>query len=351
MKRFTPLIYLIFILSVSNGQPWTDYLNSPINWTLGITNGYDNNVLRLSNIEKQNAALNQSMMGGTETFDSHYSRISMNGFKKIQLNDRKKQLNISMNGQYSYYSQNNHRRYWSGDFDMDYRWGLYRKLKYSLRHLDSYYIRHYIDRDVSTDQTASCNFTNREQELLFSYPLKLRLWATGFVSYTQRYFDRPFTEFDLDIFNTAIKISKAFKKVGTAAIQLEYGVADNITFGQTAKASALDRSFTHFEWYIPLTYHRGFGVFDEAGISFRRDFRRYKGEELNDPLHSGRSHVDKQWDIWGEKELGENLKINGTIRYRKRTTQSQYDWVSDLKSFDQIQAWLTLEWDMIYDRY
>ena len=43
--------------------------------------------------------------------------------------------------------------------------------------------------------------------------------------------------------------------------------------------------------------------------------------------------------------------INDTVRYRKRTTNSQFDWVSELKTFDQVQAWVTLEWDMIYDRY
>ena len=344
-------ILIIILTSFLWGQNWMNYLNSPIKWTVGLTNGYDNNVLRLSGIEKSDAALDESIMGGVDTFDSHYARFSLSGLKKIQLVDRKKQFQFYAKGNVSNYSQNENRRYWSGNLKATYRWGSYRKMEYSLRHLDSYYIRHYIDRDISSDQTASCSFTDREQRILTSYPLQRRLWATGFVSYTQRYFDNPFTEFDLDIVTAALRVSKKINELGTIAIEGKYGLADNITFGNTAKASELDRSYQHFEWYIPFSYNQEIGGLDEVGISLRRDVRQYKAEELNDPLHSGRSHEEIKIDIWGEKELGDNLKINGTVRYRKRTTNSQFDWVSELKTFDQVQAWVTLEWDIIYDRY
>ena len=344
-------LLIIFLFSLLCGQNWMNYLNSPIKWTVGLTNGYDNNVLRLSAVEKKDAALDHTIMGGEDTFDSHYARFSFSGLQKIQLKDRKKQIHFYAKGNVSNYSQNENRRYWSGNLKAIYRWGSYRKLEYSIRHLDSYFIRHYVDRDISTDQTASCNFTDREQRILASYPLQRRLWATGFVSYTQRYFDKPFTEFDLDIVTTALKVSKKINGLGTIAIEGKYGVADNITFGKTAKASDLDRSYKHFEWYIPFSYIQGFGVLDEVGISLRRDVRQYKAEELNDPLHSGRSHEEVKWDIWGEKDLSEKLTLKASLRYRKRTTNSQFDWVSDLKTFDQVQAWVTLEWDMIYDRY
>ena len=328
-----------------------NYLNSPIKWTVGLTNGYDNNVLRLSGIEKSDVTLDENIMGGVETFDSHYTRFSMSGLKKIQLAERKKQIQFYAKGNISNYSQNENRRHWSGNIKTTYRWGSYRRLEYSIRHLDSYYFRHYCNRDVSADELASCSFTDREQRLLASYPLKKRLWATGFVSYTQRYFDKPFTEFDLDIMTTALKVSKNFRGFGTVAIEGKFGVAENITFGKTAKASDLDRSYKHFEWYIPFIYSQGFGVLDEVGISLRRDVRQYGAETMGDPLHSGRSHEEVKWDIWGEKELSENLTLKGSLRYRKRSTDSRYNWVSELKTFKQVQAWVTLEWDMIYDRY
>ena len=344
---------LIVILSFSIlcGQSWTDYLHSPIKWTVGLTNGYDNNVLKLSSVEKKDAALEGDILGGADTFDSHYARFSLSGLKKIQLADRKKQIQFYAKGNISNYTQNENRRYWSGNLKATYRWGSYRKLEYSIRHLDSYYIRHYIDRDVSTNELASCSFTDRDQRILVSYPIKRRLWTSGFVSYTQRYFDKPFTEFDLDIVTTALKISKKFRGFGTIAIEGKYGIADNITFGKTAKASDLDRSYTHVEWFVPISYNQNFFGFDNVGFSMRRDIRIYGAETLADPLHSGRSHEEVKWDVWGEKNLSENLTLKGSLRYRIRTTNSQFEWVSELKTFDQVQAWVILEWDMIYDRY
>ena len=351
MKRFTSLIYFILIVSVFSGQSLINYLNSPIKWTVGLTNGYDNNVLRLSEIEQKDAALDESIMGGAETFDSHYARFSFSGLKNIQLSDRKQRIQFYGKGNISNYSQNDNRRHWSGNLKVTYRWGSYGKLEYSIRHLNSYYIRHYVDRDISADELASCNFTDREQRILGSYPIQRRLWVTGFVSYTQRYFDKPFTEFDLDIVTTSLKVSKKIKGFATIGIEGKYGIADNITFGKTAKASDLDRSYEHVEWVVPISYNQRLFGFDNVGFSMRRDVRIYEAETMGDPLHSGRSHEEIKLDIWGEKEFGDNLTINGTVRYRKRTTNSQFDWVSELKTFDQVQAWVTLEWDMIYDRY
>ena len=97
-----------------------NYLNSPIKWTVGLTNGYDNNVLRLSEIEKKDAALDESIMGSAETFDSHYARFSLSGLKKIQLADRKKQIQFYAKGNISNYTQNENRRYWSGNLTVSY---------------------------------------------------------------------------------------------------------------------------------------------------------------------------------------------------------------------------------------
>jgi len=52
-----------------------------------------------------------------------------------------------------------------------------------------------------------------------------------------------------------------------------------------------------------------------------------------------------------KKNSSESLSIKSTIRYRQRKTESQFEWVETLKSFEQWQVWCKLEWRMIYDRY
>ena len=45
------------------------------------------------------------------------------------------------------------------------------------------------------------------------------------------------------------------------------------------------------------------------------------------------------------------MGLSISSRYRARSTNSDYEWVDNLKSFKQFQHWIKLEWDLIYDRY
>ena len=52
-------IIIILLISLLNGQNLLDYLSGPITFRIGLINGYDDNVLRLSNIEKSQASTNK----------------------------------------------------------------------------------------------------------------------------------------------------------------------------------------------------------------------------------------------------------------------------------------------------
>tara|TARA_X000000368_G_scaffold414527_2_gene404558 strand:- start:264 stop:1304 length:1041 start_codon:yes stop_codon:yes gene_type:complete len=344
-------IILILLFSVLNGQGFLDYLSGPITLKVGLVSGYDDNVLRFSDIEKRQASENKLIMDGTDTFDSHFSRLYLVGEKKIQLIGRGKYIYFYSRTNFSNYSNNKNRQHWSGNFKTSYKWGSYRKASYSIRHLNSYYIRHYIDRDISNNLLRSCSFSDREQLLEVTHPIKRRLWATMQLSYTQRYFDKPFTEFDLDILYSSFKISRKLTDAVTIATAFKYGDANNITYGKTAKASVLDRSYKNFEWYMPFTYNKDFGIFNKVGFSIRQDFRSYVAEAVGDPLHNGRNHIDSKINFWGEYRFNEKILVKTSLRYRNRKTESQFDWVSELKTFHQWQAWVSIEWKMLYDRY
>ncbi|MCH2380830.1 MAG: hypothetical protein MK228_04870, partial [Nitrososphaerales archaeon] len=68
-------------------------------------------------------------------------------------------------------------------------------------------------------------------------------------------------------------------------------------------------------------------------------------------LHSGRNHIDNKMNIWVEKKINEKLLVKTSLRYRFRLTESQFDWVSKLRTFHQWQASISIEWKMVYDRY
>ena len=344
-------IIIILLISFLNGQNLLDYLSGPITFRIGLINGYDDNVLRLSETEKSQASTNKNIMGGTNTFDSHFSRFFIIGQKQFQLARSGRYIQIYSRTNFSNYSNNKNRQHWSGNIKGVYRWGSYKRISLSLRHLNKYYIRHYIDRDISNDSLMPCSFSDREQLLELTHPFKKGQWLTMQLSYNQRYFDIPFTEFDLDIVSSYFKISRKLSDFGTIAFALTYGDAKNITYGNTAKASSLDRSYKNFEWYIPLIYNEDIGIINKLGFSIRQDHRYYVAELMGDPLHSGRSHRDKKIDFWAEYNFSEQFLIKSSLRYRVRETEYQFDWVSELKTFNQWQAWISIEWKIVYDRY
>ena len=132
--------------------------------------GYDNNAMRFSDNEISEAAQEIGMMGGAKTFDSFIAKWGISALKELMINRKK---SIKLRGSYSLsdYRDTPDKRYWSGGFDMSYRWGSYRNIKYSVRHLDEFYLRHHIDRDISVSDLAACVFTDRNQNITLTHRL------------------------------------------------------------------------------------------------------------------------------------------------------------------------------------
>ena len=126
-------IIAIVIISLLNGQNLLDYLKGPITMRVGLINGYDDNVLRFSDIEKHQASTDKYIMGGSNTFDSHFSRLHFIGEKRIKLASTGKYINFYSKFNISNYSNNVNRQHWSGIIKSTYRWGSYKKLSYSIR--------------------------------------------------------------------------------------------------------------------------------------------------------------------------------------------------------------------------
>ena len=326
------------------------FASTPINLHLSYHSGYDSNVMRFSQEEIKNAAEDRNVMGGASTFDSYISRINTRLQKTLFVLD-KKELSMVTTFNLSNYVHNRHKNYWSGDASLAYKWGSYRNFKYSLRHLNSYYLRHYVDRDISKNNLSACFFTDRDQSMFLTLPMGKRFWYTFGTGYLQRYYDAPFTEFDLDIYYLRLKINKRIKNLGTVSFQVDRARAENITYKKTAVSSDFDRSYESAEWYLPIKLDRSLDYFDQFGVSLRKEIRIYKAEALDDVLHSGRNHKDMKIDLWVNKKINERLDITLSSRYRTRTTDSSYEWVKDLKSFKQMQLWCKIKWAFIYDNY
>ena len=212
-------------------------------------------------------------------------------------------------------------------------------------------MRHYINRDIGNNTYEPCLFTDRSQNFLISQKFSKQSWSNFSLGYIQRYYDKPFTEFDLDIFYLRGKQNFRLKRFGKISIQYESGRALSKSNESPIRPSSFDRSYSFSELYIPTVINKNLIIVDELGLSYRLENRKYDAEDLNDPLHSGRSHQDSKYDIWIKKQIFEDMKIKLALRMRDRSTDSSYNWVSDLKSFNQLQTWISIEWKIDYDKY
>ena len=343
MFRFIQIAFTLFFISYLWG-------GTPLDYTIGFTGGYDDNVLRFSKDEFNDAAQDLSIMGGSTTFDSFVTKLSFQATKSI-IYSKYQNLDLKLLFTSSDYRNTPEKKYWSGGFDIAYKWGSYKNIKYSLRHLDRFYLRHYTNRDISNDKLSPCLFTDRNQSLMLSQRISKLSWMNFGGGYLQRYYSKPFTEFDLDIVYYKAKLNYKIKKIGNVALQVNHGRAVNESHFLPERPSSFNRSYETIEWYAPIKINKKVPFFSEIGFSTRLEKRVYDAEDPNDPLHSGRSHLDSKYDIWLKKNITEIVNITFSTRYRTRQTDSEYDWVKDLKSFEQMQFWLTLKWDMIYDIY
>jgi len=326
------------------------YASTPIEYSLHLDSGYDSNVMRFSHEEFSEAYIDRQIMGGENTFDSFIYRLGIKGEKSIW-NKGKKNIFIGGNYFWSNYNNNKHKKYWSGGFDLTFKWGPYNNFKYVLRNLNSYYLRHYINRDISVSDMAPCFFSDRNQKLVLTKRINRRHWFSVGCGYLQRYYDRPFTEFDLDIYYLHFRINKKIKKIINISFQIEPYQAKDFFNENKYLPSNFHRSYESLEWYIPVSIKLDNIFVEKTGFSFKKESRYYEAEDPDDPLHTGRGHIDSKYDFWIKKGLLETVSITLSARYRTRKTQSAYDWVKELKSFEQIQFWFNIDWDLVYDRY
>ncbi len=86
MFHLKKIIICLLILSCLSAR-------TPFEYTIGITGGYDNNVMRFSLEEFDQAAMDLDLMGGAKTFDSFIYRIGVSG-DKVLWNSMKKEFSV-----------------------------------------------------------------------------------------------------------------------------------------------------------------------------------------------------------------------------------------------------------------
>ena len=300
--------YLIFIALL--GFLFSDFSSN-------VKVGFDSNILKYSNPENP--------------ISSNFIKLGMGYKSKLNIVDRKTQM--SLNFAKSIYDLSEKSNYSFG-LKLKQPLGKYRYLMLSYKYIDNIYLREYVDVDQgvldSIYQGTNCSFDNSIIDIGYELPiLKKKSKINIHYIYQTQFYNKYFTEFDLELHGLKLKYIRQLKNNKSNIFSFRFNYAKNLTLNDfTLSTSYMDRGYS--EYLFSLVEKDKL-----KGMSVDLVLRTYSSSIIEDQLHLDRRHIDMKSSFWNfNKFFGKKNKL--IFKYRKRVTYSPYSWVENIKSFDKL---------------
>ena len=300
--------YLIFIALL--GFLFSDFSSN-------VKVGFDSNILKYSNPENP--------------ISSNFIKLGMGYKSKLNIIDRKTQM--SLNFVKSIYDLSEKSNYSFG-LKLKQPLGKYRYLMLSYKYIDNIYLREYVDVDQgvlnSIYQGTNCSFDNSIIDIGYELPiLKKKSKINIHYIYQTQFYNKYFTEFDLELHGLKLKYIRQLKNNKSNIFSFRFNYAKNLTLNDfTLSTSYMDRGYS--EYLFSLVEKDKL-----KGMSVDLVLRKYSSSIIEDQLHLDRRHIDVRSSFWNSyKFFGRKNKL--IFKYRKRVTYSSYSWVKNIKSFDKL---------------
>ena len=157
-----------------------------------------------------------------------------------------KKTNIKSSLAYSYFTESINKSYLISRFSMETKLKSYNWLRFGIRYIPRYYLRNFLDRDISNVDYDECYFSSTEYFSSYSIPLKRikRAWIKVKLGLTKEYYNPNFTEFDLNKTTFQLTFNKRLKNKSRFKFEISNGHAKNISYGSGLLSTSLNRSFT-----------------------------------------------------------------------------------------------------------
>ena len=241
-----------------------------------------------------------------------------------------------------YYTDIKEKSNYSLSFKVKQPLGNYQYLTFSYNYIDDIYIREYTDVDQGVLDYlytgSDCYFDYSIVKIDYESPYIKKNYSNNKTKfnisyiYETQYYNKYFTEFDLELKGLKFKLSTNNKK-NKYNFLIGFINADNVTLNDhTLSTSYMDRGYK--EYHINIYYEHKLENRKRFGILLNNLHRRYTSKITEDQLHIDRKHLDSQISIWHTFFIN-SIKNKITVKNRERDTNSFYTWVKNLKTFDQ----------------
>jgi len=344
------IIFLLFAIpSYLMSQTLLDRLNVPVYMKYSLSTGYDTNIFRLSDFEKEFQFQNAIPIINSNTFDGSYiaPKVSIS-YSPHLIKKIKTQFNFALLR--NQYLQTNDKSYNIIFTELGIKLASYRWIKFSHRYLPEYYLRNYIDHDSNNGDYYQCIFSSESFGVSFSNPIIKKVWMRIKYARTNLYYNINFTEYDTEINQFDFRLNSSYFRMSNS-LWVSYAVGDNISYDSGYYSSLYDRSYKEYIFgYSANKRIKYLSLIDKLGISSIIKNRVYNEESSEDPIHAGRKHIEYNLSLWLEKELSDNLSHQFRLKYRDRDVLSDFSvnyfggsdiahetTITDLKSFEKFE--------------
>ena len=153
------IIFIISIFSFLFGDNILNKLRAPIYTTYSLSMGYDSNIFRLSESEMNDSFDSTNPVVDSKTYDSAFlsPKLIIN-YKPYLIEKIKTEFNFSLSS--NQYTSSEDKSYNIIFSEFGVRFSPYNWLRVSHRLLPRYYLRNYIDHDMSTFENSQCFFSS-----------------------------------------------------------------------------------------------------------------------------------------------------------------------------------------------
>tara|TARA_B100000676_G_scaffold75775_1_gene75329 strand:- start:13697 stop:14746 length:1050 start_codon:yes stop_codon:yes gene_type:complete len=334
----------IFLISLSFTK------DLPLSYKYELSFGYDDNFMRFSgselNTNHNSNGSENDYLGDSKTYDSGILGTSLQiKYSPKIINTYKS--NIISKIKYNYYSSSDQKSYTSFLFRYEIKLASYKWLKFSYSLMPDYYLRTYIDRDLTPYKRFPCTFSNETIYFSFSHKFLFdKTWIDYRFVLNNQFYNKYFTEFDSKISGIEITLkSKKVKNYYTSATLLYYK-SDNVSYNpiENLQSSLMDRSYLRngVKFNFKRTLKHSF--LNTLGLKFYFNKRFY---DLNSSFYdqdNWKTYSDYDLRFELSKKISNSIDLIFSTRHFKRivnsSNSSEVDWVEDYKNYNRNEMWL-----------
>ena len=318
----------------------------PFYFKYGVSFGYNDNIYRFSDSEKNGQKIND-YIGKSLTFDSAIIKPELKIIYTPYLT--KNTTNFIFFASHTNFANSIDKQKTYFSIRFDYKVRPYSWLKIGYKVGNNNFLRFFQDEDSPSNDFVKCIYDSENAYFNYSFKAYKKGFSKFEFSKINHFFNPSFTEFDLDINKVSFYHSHRFTNY---YINLEFSnhYANNNTFDNGMTSSAFDRSFDQNDIKLSIE-KKNIEYLKNLVFGLKFSERIYSSNVESDPLHNGRMHAEYVFLISALKEFQKhtNIELKYSIRFRK--TDSEFDWVESLKTFDDISLMLKITRDIDIDLF